>query len=139
MSAIHRQQTTGLNNFPLSEHFNLREFECPCCGRVMLDSRLITALESLRANIGGKPIIVTSGYRCPDHNKMITGAINSDHLYGWAADVIVRGMDTQEIAAAAETLPELIKRIGTYRDMSCVHIGVEERQGLPPRWGQANV
>ncbi|HUT04247.1 MAG TPA: D-Ala-D-Ala carboxypeptidase family metallohydrolase [bacterium] len=127
-----------INDLQVSEHFNLREFQCPCCALVKLDSRLITALESLRANIGGKPIIVTSGYRCSDHNKMLCGAINSDHLHGWAADIVVRGMDAHEIALAAEALPDLIKRIGTYRDRICVHIGVEEREGLPPRWGQTN-
>lgn len=35
----------------------------------------------------GKPIIVTSGYRCKELNQAIGGAKNSDHLYGQAADI----------------------------------------------------
>lgn len=35
----------------------------------------------------GRPIVVTSGYRCPKLNKKIGGATNSQHLYGQAADI----------------------------------------------------
>lgn len=35
----------------------------------------------------GKPIVVTSGYRCPALNKAVGGASNSQHLYGYAADI----------------------------------------------------
>lgn len=35
----------------------------------------------------GKPIIVTSGYRCKALNSAIGGASNSQHLYGQAADI----------------------------------------------------
>ena len=35
----------------------------------------------------GKPIIITSGYRCRALNKAVGGARNSDHLYGCAADI----------------------------------------------------
>ena len=35
----------------------------------------------------GKPIIVTSGYRCPKLNKAVGGAATSQHMYGQAADI----------------------------------------------------
>lgn len=35
----------------------------------------------------GKPIYVNSGYRCPELNKKVGGAENSNHLYGYAADI----------------------------------------------------
>ena len=35
----------------------------------------------------GRPIIVTSGYRCPLLNRAVGGATNSAHLYGYAADI----------------------------------------------------
>lgn len=35
----------------------------------------------------GRPIIVTSGYRCPDLNRAIGGARNSQHMMGQAADI----------------------------------------------------
>lgn len=34
-----------------------------------------------------QPIIVTSGYRCPELNRKVKGAANSDHIYGCAADI----------------------------------------------------
>ncbi len=128
-----------LNDFQLSEHFNLREFECPCCQRVKLHPRVVEALKRLRSHLGNRPIIVTSGYRCERHNAEVGGAAASDHLYGWAADIVVEGVAPEAIARAACGLPKLVKRIGTYRDRSCVHIGVVERDGLPPRWGQTDV
>ena len=35
----------------------------------------------------GKPIIVSSGYRCPKLNKAVGGVKNSQHMLGQAADI----------------------------------------------------
>lgn len=35
----------------------------------------------------GLPIIIDSGYRCPELNKLVGGASNSDHKFGAAADI----------------------------------------------------
>lgn len=35
----------------------------------------------------GKPIIVTSGFRCERLNKLVNGSINSQHRLGQAADI----------------------------------------------------
>ena len=35
----------------------------------------------------GKPIIVTSGYRCPALNKVLNGSKTSQHVKGQAADI----------------------------------------------------
>lgn len=37
----------------------------------------------------GKPITVTSGYRCEKLNRLVGGVTNSDHLLGMAADLDV--------------------------------------------------
>ena len=36
----------------------------------------------------GEPIVVSSGYRCPELNALIGGATHSHHLLGCAADLI---------------------------------------------------
>ena len=36
----------------------------------------------------GKPIQVTSGFRCPELNKLVGGVHTSDHLKGRAADIV---------------------------------------------------
>lgn len=46
-------------------------------------------LEGIRAHLGGKPIIVTSGYRGRKVNEAVGGATSSDHLAGQAADIQV--------------------------------------------------
>ena len=43
-------------------------------------------LDPLREKYG-KPIIVTSGYRCPALNKAVGGSATSDHMKGCAADI----------------------------------------------------
>ena len=49
-------------------------------------------LQPLRDKLG-KPIIVTSGYRCEKLNRhpKVMGVINSQHLYGQAVDIKVNG------------------------------------------------
>ena len=37
------------------------------------------------------PVIITSGYRCPQVNKMVGGVNNSQHMSGCAADFHVMG------------------------------------------------
>lgn len=39
----------------------------------------------------GSPIIVSSGYRCPELNKAVGGVKTSGHLYGYCADLQVKG------------------------------------------------
>lgn len=43
------------------------------------------------------PIIVTSGYRSPQVNKLVRGAKNSQHLEGKAADIIIPGWTIEHV------------------------------------------
>jgi len=45
-----------------------------------------TCLEPARAILG--PIYISSGFRCPELNAAVGGAINSQHMKGEAADLI---------------------------------------------------
>lgn len=58
------------------------------------DAKAKAALSALVANVldplrerYGKPIVVTSGYRCPKLNKAVGGAARSQHTKGEAADI----------------------------------------------------
>ncbi len=44
-------------------------------------------LEDLRELIGGRAIVIVSGYRCVRHNAAVGGARRSRHVYGDAVDV----------------------------------------------------
>lgn len=43
----------------------------------------------------GHPIIVTSGYRCPELNKAVGGSPTSAHLQGYAADLVPKDGNVQ--------------------------------------------
>lgn len=51
-----------------------------------LEALVENVLDPLRAKYG-KPICVNSGYRSSAVNTKVKGAKNSDHLYGFAADI----------------------------------------------------
>lgn len=89
------------NNFQISANFNLSEFECPCCGCVMATDELAARLESLRSALG-RPIVVTSGYRCARRNAEVGGAAGSRHMSGRAADVSCPRAKQQSLCEAAK-------------------------------------
>jgi zinc D-Ala-D-Ala carboxypeptidase len=49
---------------------------------------LAAGLELVRAVLGGKPIHVSSGFRCAALNRAVGGAANSAHMLGLAADIL---------------------------------------------------
>lgn len=51
-----------------------------------LEALVNNVLDPLRKK-WGRPIIVTSGYRCPKLNATVGGAAKSAHMYGQAADI----------------------------------------------------
>ena len=83
----------------LSTHFSDAEFRCSCCGDLIVDARLVMALEEIR-RVANTAIIVQSGYRCEKHNAEVGGERNSQHVTGRAADISSRiGVDRlREIA-----------------------------------------
>jgi len=102
-----------INNFQISRNFNLKEFECPCCNRVKISSRMVAMLEKLRNMIGSRPIIITSGYRCKDQNSIVGGEKNSYHKYGLACDIKVEEMNPEDLAKYSKGIG--FKGIGIYQ------------------------
>lgn len=81
------------------KYFSFQEFErSDTAYRHAIDN---TAPDNVRGNIAvlvdraldplreawGKPLTVTSGYRCPELNKLVGGSKTSHHLRGMAADI----------------------------------------------------
>lgn len=72
----------------LSKHFNAQEFRCKCgCKRdILIDTDLIDTLENLMFILGAEHCNITSGYRCPKHDKEVGGKGNGSHTLGYASD-----------------------------------------------------
>ena len=86
----------------LQQHFRAEELSCPCghCERVVVHWALVELLQRIRWRIG-RPIIVTSGYRCPEHNAAVGGTPSSLHMFGMAADLQCEGLTPQMLADVA--------------------------------------
>ena len=104
----------------LSENFRTGEFGCKCgrCKTALIDDVLAAQLQAIR-NHFGKPVNITSGYRCASHNKAVGGDPNSSHMQGMAADIVVTGVKPKAVAQFAESMG--IVRVGLYDGF--VHIG----------------
>ena len=88
-----------MTDLQLSPHFKLSEFTRSRTAEAAgIDNRIPEALipnlvtlceavlEPLRQH-AGKPITISSGYRCPRLNALVGGVANSQHLSGEAADL----------------------------------------------------
>lgn len=119
-----------LNNFQLTKNFNLREFQCHCCGTVKVEPLLVEKLQKLRDAIG-RPLLITSGFRCAAHNKAVGGVALSQHLYGKAADISLSGLPLtpQQLAQIAEATG--FDGIGIYPNF--VHVDIRGRKA---RWSK---
>jgi zinc D-Ala-D-Ala carboxypeptidase len=75
------------------KHFSPSEFACKCgCGRADMRPGFMGRLQALRLAYG-KPMIVTSGFRCPNHPVEKAKAAPGAHAQGIAADIGVSGAD----------------------------------------------
>ena len=85
----------------LSPHFNVKEFRCQCgkSHETLIASELVDKLEQLYTALNCSKIIVTSGYRCPEHDKAVGGTSTGQHTKGTAADVCCYGQDGQPISS----------------------------------------
>ena len=114
----------------LTEHFAEAEFACRCCGTLPITGismALLLGLERLRLRIG-RPINISSGYRCPDHNRVVGGVWTSQHVNGTAADIYVDGMGVRELANICK---QIFDGVGTYVDSGFVHVDMREGGSVP--------
>ena len=92
----------------LTKNFSLHEFACKDGSETPQEiiynlQKLAIQLQVLRDFLG-KPITVNSGYRSPEHNKKIGGVLNSQHVLGLAADIVVKGYTPHQLSNVIEDL-----------------------------------
>lgn len=122
-------------------HFSPQEMSCRAtterdgAGLVMVDPRLMDALERLRTAMGGRPLNVVSGYRTPAHNRAVGGAPASYHMRGMAADVSVANHDPASLERMA--IGAGFRGIGRYPRQGFIHLDVGPARFFgAASWGQ---
>ena len=92
----------------LTKNFNLSEFDCKD-GTEMPSELLPNVLELAESlqelrEILNSPIRINSAYRSLQHNSNIGGSTNSQHLFGKAADIVVKGKTPAQVATMIKLL-----------------------------------
>ena len=93
-----------------AKYFSKEEMACQCgCGESPMDQGFMDKLDALREAYG-KPIHITSGYRCPGHPIEARKAKAGAHSSAKAADIGVDRAEAHEILRLAFALE--FKRVG---------------------------
>jgi zinc D-Ala-D-Ala carboxypeptidase len=74
------------------KYFTEAEFKCKHCGAVKMDQNFLDRLNKLRESYG-KPMRISSGYRCPEHPAERSKVTTGMHTTGKACDVVVEGAE----------------------------------------------
>ena len=121
----------------VTEHFSWSEFACKNGAIVPQEYadnliELCQNLEEIRSVVG-KPIYIVSGYRTPAYNKKCGGAKSSQHLFAKAADIRVKGLESEQLKLIIEDLIESgkVKQGGLSAYSSFVHYDI---RGKRARW-----
>ncbi|MCY0147050.1 YcbK family protein [Hoeflea sp. G2-23] len=84
--------------------------------------KLISVLHTVERKYG-RPVVVTSGYRSPKHNRRVGGASGSRHTTCEAADIQVEGVSKWQLAKYLRSMPGR-GGVGTYCYTESVHIDI---------------
>ena len=125
----------------LSDHFTLeeliatshREFDnTPNATEIANLTRLAAMLEQVKTVLGGKPVMINSGFRSKAVNDSVGSKDTSQHRIGCAADIRVPGMTPNEVVKAIIAsdigYDQLIREFDSW-----THISVPDMVARPPR------
>lgn len=112
----------------LSTNFTVKEFACSDgSDAVLVAPRLVMVLQSIRSHFG-QPVTINSAYRTPQKNAGVGGAAQSQHCYGTAADIAVKGVAPARVAAYARELMPDWGGVGIYARQGFTHVDVREEK-----------
>ena len=115
----------------MSKYFSYEtdpKMACSCCNVKKLDPHVIAVLTLVREHFN-EPVIITSGYRCPKHNKAVGGAPKSKHVEGIAVDFKVKGKLPEQVFEYLNDMFPDTYGLGVYS--SFVHLDVRKEKA---RW-----
>jgi uncharacterized protein YcbK (DUF882 family) len=105
----------GIHNVPVAQSQERKNLQ-----------RTAETMEKVRAILGDKPILISSGYRSPPVNAAVGGSKNSAHMSGLAVDFSCPGFGTPR--AICKKLQPHMKELGVdqliYEYDTWVHLGL---------------
>jgi len=110
-------------------NFSPAEIACRGTGKLLINEPALDKLQALRDRLG-KPLIVRSAYRSPEHNRAVGGAKRSRHLVGAAFDIAMENRDPVVFEAAAREVGFL--GFGFYPRSGFIHVDL----GPERKWGE---
>ena len=109
-------------------NFSPAEIACRGTGKLRINATALEKLQALRDRLG-KPLILRSAYRSPEHNRAVGGATRSKHMEGAAFDIAMANHDPVAFEAAARAVGFL--GFGFYPRSGFIHIDL----GPARSWG----
>lgn len=110
------------------KYFKVKEFACADSKITFLNLDMVSVLDKIREHFNA-PVTVNSGFRTTSKNNFVGGAANSQHLYGNAADIVVKGHTPSEVADYVEKI--LLNSGGIGRYQTFTHVDVRATKA---RW-----
>ncbi len=110
-------------------NFSPAEIACRGTGKLLINEPALDRLQALRDRLG-KPLIVRSAYRSPEHNRAVGGATRSKHLDGAAFDIAMANHDPVVFETAAREVGFL--GFGFYPRSGFIHVDL----GPARQWGE---
>ena len=113
-------------------YFSDEELACTCCGTLVFDDKFRDKLNQIREQFG--PMIISSGFRCPNHPLEVAKSRPGEHTTGQAVDVAVSHDRAHELLRIA--FEEGIPRIGVQQKGNgrFIHLGVSPNYPGPTVW-----
>lgn len=113
-------------NKKITENFRVREFACSDgSDPIFISHTLVEVLQKIRDHFNA-PVTINSAYRTPGKNKAVGGAAYSQHLYGTAADITVKGVKPSDVATYAESLLTNYGGVGRYATFTHVDVRAQK-------------
>ena len=118
----------------LTKNFNISEFRCKCYGKHNIKND-ITLVEKVQAMLDMLPdavaAYISSGHRCPTHDRNVGGSGYGPHVDGYAMDVSVRKKDgtfydTKTLSCIAQDMGFMGIANITY-DFQWIHLDMKPR------------
>lgn len=127
-----------MKNFKLSEFFtssaadkNGIKNEPSLDARATIERNINLLVDNVLDPVRDKfcaPVIITSGYRCPQVNKLVGGADNSQHMSGCAADFHVQGFTCSMMHRVFLNVYDTMEfdQLIYYRSKNIIHVSYVE-------------